>query len=179
MSRTHLVLALALGLGSTTTAAAQQPTTPTTTPTQQLAAMDGRKPVPLLPMMANHQKQNMRDHLVTIQEIIAALATRDYAAVQKAATRIESSPQTAMMCSHMGAGAAGFTEQGMLFHQTADQIGAAAAKQDFEGTLQAVSQTLKTCTTCHATYQQDVVDQATWEAATQMKAPTHAPPKNP
>jgi len=177
MSRLRLLLALAMGIGSTTTAAAQQPAAGS--PTQQLAALDGRRPVPLLPMMANHQKQNMRDHLVSIQEIIAALAARDYAAVQKAASRIESSPQTAMMCSHMGAGAVGFTEQGTLFHQTADQIGAAAAKEDFEGTLQAVSQTLKTCTTCHATYQQDVVDQASWEAATQMKAPTHAPPKNP
>jgi DNA-binding MarR family transcriptional regulator len=39
-----------------------------------LDRMDTRAPVPLLPMMANHQKQNMRDHLVAVQEIVAALA---------------------------------------------------------------------------------------------------------
>jgi hypothetical protein len=177
MSRNHLLLAFALGAGSTVPAVAQQTTT--TTPTEQLAAMDGRKPVPLLPMMANHQKQNMRDHLVSIQEIIAALAVRDFAGVEKAAARIGSSPQTEMMCSHMGAGAPGFTEQGMLFHRTADQIGEAAKRGDVGATMQAVSNTLKTCTTCHATYQQDVVDQTTWEAATKTPAPTHTPPGKP
>ncbi len=177
MTRLCLSLIIALTVGSASAATAQQTTT--TTPTEQLAAMDGRTPVPLLPMMANHQKQNMRDHLVSIQEIIAALAVRDFAGVEKAAARIGSSPQSAMMCSHMGAGAAGFTDQGMLFHQTADQISEAAKRGDMDATMQAVSNTLKTCTTCHATYQQDVVDQATWEAATKMQAPTHAPPSKP
>lgn len=31
-----------------------------------LDGMDTRAPVPLLPMMANHQKQNMRAHLQAV-----------------------------------------------------------------------------------------------------------------
>ena len=38
-----------------------------------LDSMDTRVPVPLLPMMANHQKQNMRDHLHAVQEIVGAV----------------------------------------------------------------------------------------------------------
>lgn len=45
-----------------------------TTAVESLDKMDTRRPLPLLPMMANHQKLNMRDHLLAVQEIIAALA---------------------------------------------------------------------------------------------------------
>ena len=45
--------------------------------TAALDDMDKRAPVPLLPMMANHQKQNMRDHLLAVQEIVVALAIED------------------------------------------------------------------------------------------------------
>nr|MBP9088338.1 hypothetical protein [Kofleriaceae bacterium] len=38
-----------------------------------LDQLDTRKPMPLLPMMANHQKQNMREHLEAVQGIMAAL----------------------------------------------------------------------------------------------------------
>jgi hypothetical protein len=53
-----------------------------------LDEMDTRTPVPLLPMMANHQKQNMRDHLVAVQDIVHGLATNDFDAIGKAAKRI-------------------------------------------------------------------------------------------
>ena len=88
--------------------------------------MDTRVAVPLLPMMANHQKQNMRDHLLAVQEIILAAGRQDFAGVEKAASRIGYSPQMGQMCTHMGAGATGFTEQALAFHHTADAIGAAA-----------------------------------------------------
>ena len=139
-----------------------------------LDAMDKRTPVPLLPMMANHQKQNMRDHLVAVQEIVSALATRDYAAVEKAAVRIGYSEQMGRMCTHMGAGAPGFTAQALSFHHTADKIGDAAKKQDADAVLKALGETLATCTTCHAAFKQQVVDDATWTAATQMSPPSSA-----
>jgi len=44
------------------------------TPSARLYEIDKRTPVPLTPMMANHQKSNLRDHLVAVQEIGAALA---------------------------------------------------------------------------------------------------------
>ena len=139
---------------------------------EALERMDGRTPVPLLPMMANHQKQNMRDHLVAVQEIVGAVARKDFAAVEKSAGRIGFSEQMGAMCTHMGAGAPGFTEQALNFHHTADEIGAAAKKRDADAVLAALNETLTTCTTCHQTFKQQVVDDATWTKATNMTAPT-------
>ena len=43
-----------------------------------LEQIDTRVAVPLLPMMANHQKQNMRDHLLAVQEIVLAAGRDDF-----------------------------------------------------------------------------------------------------
>jgi hypothetical protein len=138
---------------------------------QALTGMDSRRALPLPPMMANHQKQNMRDHLVAVQEIIAATVTADFAAAERAAGRIGYSEQMGQMCTHMGAAAPGFAEQALAFHRTADSIAAAARQHDRDGVLRALSRTLQTCTACHATWKQEVVDDATWSHATGGDAP--------
>jgi hypothetical protein len=117
-------------------------------------------------MMAWHQKQNMNDHLVAIQQITAALAREDWEGVAQASARIESSPQMQQMCEHMGAGADGFTEYALEFHRRADQIAVAARTQSTAAVLSATANTLQACTSCHATYRQEVVDSATWTART-------------
>jgi hypothetical protein len=43
----------------------------------ELARLDPRAPVPLQPMMAWHQKQNMMAHLVAIQRVTDGLARPD------------------------------------------------------------------------------------------------------
>jgi hypothetical protein len=43
---------------------------PPADPWVDAAAMDKRAPIPLTPMMAEHQKGMMRDHLVAVQEIV-------------------------------------------------------------------------------------------------------------
>ncbi|MCC6623126.1 MAG: cytochrome c [Deltaproteobacteria bacterium] len=132
--------------------------------------------MPLLPMMANHQKQNMRDHLVAVQEIVVALGNDDLAGVERAAARIGYSEQMGQMCTHMGLGAPGFTEQALNFHHTADTITAAARLGDRVGVTRALGATLQTCTGCHATFKQSVVDEATWGRLTSTPAPSgHAP----
>ena len=123
-----------------------------------LDQLDTRTPVPLLPMMANHQKQNMRDHLVAVQEIVAGVGANDFDAIEKASRRIGYSEQMGQMCSHMGAGAPGFTEQALTFHHTADKIGDAAHSHDMKVVLSALSETMATCTGCHAAFKQHVVD---------------------
>lgn len=152
--------------------AAPAPVDPRLAALDSLDAMDTRKPVPLIPMMAHHQKQNMRDHLVAVQEIVVALAADDFAAVEKATARIAPSPQMAQMCTHMGMGAPGFSEQALGFHQTADSINAAAKKKDRKAALDALGKTLATCTACHATWKQAVVDEKTWSAASKTAAPS-------
>ena len=148
--------------------------TPITSPaTETLARMDTRVPVPLLPMMANHQKQNMRDHLLVVQEIVIALAIDEYPAIKRAAGRIGFSEQMGQMCTHMGAGAPRFTEQLLNFHHSADRIGAAAHDRDRTRVLNELGATLQTCTSCHAAWKQQVVDEPTWQSLTSSAPPTH------
>lgn len=128
-----------------------------------LDRLDSRAPVPLLPVMAHHQKQNMRDHLVAVQEIVAALAVADFAGVERAVARIGFSEQMGQTCSHLGAGAPGFTERAIEFHQTADRIAVAARARDGGRVLAEFAATLSTCTSCHAVWKQQVVDEPTWQ----------------
>ena len=131
-----------------------------------LDALDTRTPLPLLPMTAQHQKQNMRDHLVAVQEIVTALASDDFAGVERAAGRIGFSDEEAQMCGHMGAGGPGFTEQALAFHHQADKIAAAARDKDRTRVATELGATLKACTACHAIWKQQVVDAATWQRLT-------------
>jgi hypothetical protein len=146
---------------------------PTLVALGRLDALDSRKPVSLIPMMAHHQKQNMREHLLAVQEIVTGLAVDDFAAAEKAAVRIASSEQMAQMCTHMGAGAPGFTDQALAFHKTADGVLAAAKAKDKRAALQALGATLATCTACHDAWKQEIVDEATWQAKTQQAPPEH------
>jgi hypothetical protein len=144
---------------------------------ERLDRMDGRAPVPMAPMMANHQKQNMRDHLLAVQEIVVALASDDFAAVERAAARMGFSEEREQMCTHMGAAAPGFTEQALAFHHAADRIGIAARERDPERILGELGATLEACTSCHSTWRQQVVDEATWEGMTSTAPTTHGAPR--
>jgi len=72
----------------------------------------------------------------------------------------------------MGAGAAGFTDLALKFHHTADKIGEAAKAHDSDAVLKALSETLATCTSCHQTFKQQVVDDAAWKSSTNGSGPT-------
>lgn len=144
------------------------------TPAAALDRMDERAPVPLMPMMALHQKEHMRDHLVAVQEIVLALAEADFEGVEKAAGRIGFSEQMGRMCTHMGAGAKGFTEQGLDFHHTADRIALAAKERNSRKILEELGATLKTCTSCHSAWKQRVVSEAEWQELTGSKPPMQA-----
>ena len=124
----------------------------------ELDRLDQRKPLPLLPMMANHQKQSMREHLSVVQEVVAATAAGDFGHVAQAAQRMGYSEAMAQRCEHLGAGAVGFSEQALAFHHSADRIVAAAQRQNLPAVLSALSETLLTCTACHESYKQRVVD---------------------
>jgi mono/diheme cytochrome c family protein len=130
---------------------------------QKVDPLDSRIPVPLLPRMAAHQRENMRDHLAAVQEILAAVSAGDFAGVEKSAARIGYSEEMGQMCAHMGAGAPGFNELALNFHHTADTIVPAAKTRDTAATLKAVSATLQTCAGCHAVYRQQIVNEAMWE----------------
>ena len=113
----------------------------------------------------------MREHLVAVQEIVAAIAMDDYAAVEKSAGRIGYSEQMGQMCEHMGAAAPAFTEQAMAFHHTADRIAEAARARDRSRVLTELGATLQTCTACHAQWKQEIVDEPTWRRLTSAPQP--------
>jgi hypothetical protein len=136
---------------------ATSPPTAMPAPQEALDKLDQRRPLPLLPMMAAHQKENMREHLEAVQEVVAAAAVNDFDKVAVAARRMGFSESMGRMCEHMGAGASGFTEQALAFHHTADEIVSAATRQDGPGVLAALSKTLRTCTSCHAAFKQQPV----------------------
>jgi hypothetical protein len=138
-------------------------TAPATHVPQGFEAPDQRVPVPLLPRMAEHQRENMRDHLAAVEEIVASLSAQDFGAVERSAARIGYSEQMGQMCAQMGTGAPGFTEMALHFHRTADTISTAARQRDAKAVLEAVSTTLRICVGCHATYRQQIVDAATWK----------------
>jgi hypothetical protein len=183
MTRHLFVFGLAAGLaGGCSREAPPAPATisiadkaATSSATDALDRLDTRTPVPLLPMMANHQKMNMRDHLVAVQEIVTALVTDDYPAIERAAGRVGFSEQMGQMCTHMGAGAPGFTEQALNFHHTADTIAEAARRRDRVAVTRALGTTLQTCTACHAAYRQSVVDEPTWNRVTSTPPPNQHP----
>jgi hypothetical protein len=125
-------------------------------------AIDARRPLPLLPVMAVHQKQTMREHLGAVQEIIAALGSDDFDAVQRSATRLGFSEEVGQMCEHLGAASPAFTKQALAFHHTADRIATAARDHDRSRVLVELSTTLQACTACHAAWKQDVVSESTW-----------------
>lgn len=90
--------------------------------------IDVRIPVPLLPKMALHQKQNMREHLESVQGVIDGLTRKDFRAIEASASKMGFTEEMGRMCERMGAGAPGFTEQALSFHKSADLIAAAARK---------------------------------------------------
>jgi hypothetical protein len=136
-------------------------------------SMDTRLPVPLLPVMANHQKQNMREHLAAVQEIVGAVGANDFGAISRAAATIGYSEQMGQMCNHLGTGAPGFTEQALRFHHTADKISEAARGHDMPGVLSALNVTLATCTGCHSVFKQRIVDETTWASLAGQSAAQH------
>jgi hypothetical protein len=129
-------------------------------------ASDTWSPLRLPAMMAEHQKQNMREHLAAVQAIIAALGRGHMGGVATASARIGYSQSMGQMCQHIGAATPGFTIMALNFHHTADGIGEAARQGDRAGVLTALDGTLQTCVGCHATYRQEIVDEATWKRLT-------------
>lgn len=170
-----LVLTLALALAACASAPEPQPAAPfPANAWVDAAALDKRTPIPLTPMMAEHQKGMMRDHLAAVQEIVAGLSTEDWPAVEGAAGRLGSSPQSTMMCEHMGAGAPGFTGRGLTFHATADGISAAATEKDKGAVLTALGKTLAACTACHEGYRQEILSETEYTASSGTAPPSHA-----
>jgi cytochrome c556 len=128
------------------------------TPVVLASDVDSRVAVDMPAMMRTHMLMNMRDHLLSIQEIQQALAAGRYdAAADIAEKRIGMSSLQLHGASHM----AGFMPQGMqatgtAMHQAASRFAViaqeAAVTRDLPRALGALSEITASCVACHASY---------------------------
>lgn len=123
-----------------------------------LAEGDSRIAVEMPAMMQDHMRANMRDHLLSINEILGLLAVGKYdAAADIAEKRIGMSSLEAHGASHMaGFMPKGMQETGTAMHQAASRFAVTAQEasvtRDLPRALGALNQVTMQCVACHAGY---------------------------
>jgi hypothetical protein len=127
-------------------------------PVALAAEDDTRVAVDMPAMMRTHMLANMRDHLLTLQEIQSSLAAGEYdAAAEAAEKRLGMSSLQSHGASHM----AGFMPKGMqvtgtAMHQAASRFAVTAQEtavtSDLPRALGALSRVTAQCVACHASY---------------------------
>lgn len=126
-----------------------------------VAQEDTRELVELPPMMQTHLLESMRDHMSTINDILAALAEGD---VDTAAAEAESRLGMSSLTKHGGAHLAQFYPQGMQdigtqMHHAASQFTIIVKDEDFgddplaqQKIFQALQNITENCNACHQSY---------------------------
>jgi hypothetical protein len=122
------------------------------------AAEDSREPVAMPTMMQEHMRANMRDHLLALGEIQAALAAGQYdAAAEIAERRLGMTSLDAHGARHV----AGFMPEGMqvtgtAMHHAASRFAVtaqeAAVTGDLARALGGLAEVTQQCVECHAGY---------------------------
>jgi len=121
-------------------------------------AADTRQLVEMPPPMQEHMLGNMRDHLVALGEIQAALGKGDFdRASDIAEQRIGMSSLTTHGASHMAPYMPkGMQEAGTAMHRAASRLARtaqeAAVTNDMPRALSALAELTQQCTACHAGY---------------------------
>lgn len=121
-------------------------------------AADSRQLVKMPPPMQEHMLTNMRDHLVALGEIQAALAKGDYAeAANVSEQRIGMSSLQGHGASHMAPlMPKGMQDIGTTMHRTASRFARtaqeAAVTNDLPRALGVLAELTQQCTACHAGY---------------------------
>jgi hypothetical protein len=115
---------------------------------------DGRTLVPMPEMMKQHMMGNMRDHLLSIQEIIAAMGKGK---LDEAADIAESRIGMSSLAAHGAAHMAPFMPQpmqdiGTEMHHAASRFAIVAREGDNLRALESLSKVTQQCVACHAAY---------------------------
>ena len=126
---------------------------------EEITNGDKRKPVIMTKKMAKHQLKNMREHLEALTEIIEAMGKTNFKKMQYAAQKLASTSQMNKLCNNMGKATPGFTEMGRALHQSADKLVHFAKQKNYGEFVKGLGATMRTCTSCHASFKQKVVTQ--------------------
>ncbi len=118
------------------------------------AEEDTREKVELPEMMQKHMMSNMRDHLVTINEILINMSTGE---LDKAGEVAEARLGMSSLESHHASHMAKFMpkamqEAGTNMHKAASQFALKAEEGDKANAYIALSKITSTCVACHAAY---------------------------
>jgi len=119
-----------------------------------MASDDPRQLVQLPGPMQEHMLANMRDHLVTLNEILKHMANGD---LEKAAEIAESRLGMSSLDAHGASHMAGFMPQGMRevgtsMHRAASRFALKAQERDAPPAYQALVEITSACVACHASY---------------------------
>ena len=131
---------------------------PGAAPEAPQAAEDPRLPVQFPEEMKRHTLANMRDHLRTLERIDSALARGDYdGAAALAEQRLGMSSLEAHGAAHLAPYMPlGMQQIGSLMHRAASRFAVeaqnAAVTNDPKPALGALSEVMRQCVACHATY---------------------------
>jgi hypothetical protein len=115
---------------------------------------DTRQLVQLPQMMQQHMMSNMRDHLVTLNEILTALAD---GALDKAADTAEHRLGMSSLESHGASHMAEFMpdsmrQAGTAMHKAASRFALKAQEGDVLSAYDALSDVTTACVACHSAY---------------------------
>jgi hypothetical protein len=158
MKKTRIILtALALGLVTFSCGNQEEETIAQVieeTPKEEMkVSLDKRTSLELNDMQKNHQLKNMRSHLEAIQTILVLLAEEKYdEASEIAYTKLGSTTEMKLMCASFGNDE--FEQLGLNFHESADEMSEIFKLKDKNKSLNAISNTMNYCVSCHATFRQ-------------------------
>jgi PBP1b-binding outer membrane lipoprotein LpoB len=114
---------------------------------------DNRISLNVSPEKAQHQLMNMRSHVVAVQSIINYLSKDEFEkASEVAATKLGLTDEMKMMCTSFNNEE--FERLGLEFHNNADKMSQIFKNKDKNKSLEALSTTMTSCITCHATFKQ-------------------------
>ena len=113
---------------------------------------DSRYPVTLTPSEALAQKAQMQTSLEALRRILGALATKDWAEVQKGVPDLghASSAQKTVTTTV-------YKKMDAQFQEATTRVAAAAAAKDSDAVLRELGVTMGWCQSCHAALRQEVV----------------------
>lgn len=123
-----------------------------------LMAEDSRRKVDLPPMMQDHMKTNMRDHLLAIQQITDHLSKQQYEeASDVAENRLGMSSTGKHDAPKMGKlMPPEMRALGQAMHRSASQFARIAKDAELDGGLEkafgALSEVMQRCVSCHAVF---------------------------
>jgi len=114
---------------------------------------DGRISLGLSPQMKQHQLSNMRSHLEAVQAITGLIAEGEFdQASEMAHLKLGLTEEMNRMCNMFEN--KNFTELGLAFHKSGDDLGEVLLTKDTNKSLHALQATVGYCVQCHATFRQ-------------------------